>query len=84
MEFGIEELSLTGPRVFPWSTKVHSQTAAVNVWPTVARTVSLTDVESHHKLATVIALSAGARVPLPQHETTASKLGKVLVRPEAF
>lgn len=39
-----------------------------HVWPTVARTVSLTDVELHHKLATIIALSARAGVPVPQQD----------------
>lgn len=39
-----------------------------HVRPTVARIVKVTDVDSHHKLATVTASSAGAGMPVPQQD----------------
>lgn len=46
-----------------------SQSGSSNhMQPTVARIVNLTDVDSHHKLATVIASSAGTAGPVLQKD----------------
>lgn len=76
---------MTGSRVF------QIQTTAVSMQSCVAR--SGQDNQPHHeepchKLATVVAFSAGAGVPVPlqvsRSKIIVSNLGKVLVGPKAF